>query len=84
MKKVPKFKSLKEEREYWEARGPLAEGVTPEMVDWHFVDKALEEKYKCMSRGDLIMAVELLGKQLSREVKRHIGDIEILTKKGSM
>ena len=24
--KIPEFKSLDEEREYWEARGPLAEG----------------------------------------------------------
>lgn len=26
MKPIPKFQSLEDEREYWEARGPLAEG----------------------------------------------------------
>jgi len=64
--KIPEFKSLEEEREYWESRGPLAEGQKGRLV-----------KPKAGQQRSSILAVRLTGEELSRlrdiAAKRGVG-----------
>ncbi len=53
--RVPKFQSLEEEREYWEARGPLAEG-----------HKGRINKPKLRQKLSSFLAVRLTGEELTR------------------
>jgi len=52
---VPEFKSLKEEREYWEARGPLAEGHRGKLSG-----------SRPGQRRSSFLAVRLTGEELTR------------------
>jgi len=64
--KIPKFQSIEEEREYWEARGPLAEG-----------HKGRISKPKTRQKRSSFLAVRLTGEELTRlrdiAAKRGIG-----------
>jgi predicted DNA binding CopG/RHH family protein len=53
--KIPEFKSLEEEKEYWEARGPLAEG-----------HKGTINKPKTKQKRSSFLAVRLTGEELTR------------------
>jgi hypothetical protein len=53
--KIPEFKTLEEEREYWEARGPLAEG-----------HKGTINKPKSRQKRSSFLAVRLTGEELTR------------------
>jgi hypothetical protein len=53
--KIPEFPSLEEEREYWEARGPLAEGR-----------KGRINKPKPRQKRSSFLAVRLTGQELTR------------------
>lgn len=53
--KIPEFKSLEEEREYWEARGPLAEG-----------HKGRLNKSKPGQKRSSFLVVRLTGEELTR------------------
>lgn len=53
--KTPKFQSLEEERQYWEARGPLAEG-----------SKGRINKAKPGQKRSSFLAVRLTGEELTR------------------
>jgi len=52
---IPEFKSLEEEKEYWEARGPLAEG-----------HKGTINKPKSRQKRSSFLAVRLTGEELTR------------------
>ena len=52
---IPEFKSLEEEKEYWEARGPLAEG-----------HKGTINKPKPRQKRSSFLAVRLTGEELTR------------------
>src|SRR3990170_4853612 len=52
---IPEFQSLEEEREYWEARGPLAEG-----------HKGRINKPKPGQKRSSFLAVRLTGDELTR------------------
>jgi predicted DNA binding CopG/RHH family protein len=52
---VPKFKTLNEEREYWEARGPLADG-----------HKGAINKPRQKQKRSSFLAVRLTGEELTR------------------
>jgi predicted DNA binding CopG/RHH family protein len=52
---IPEFKSLEEEKEYWEARGPLAEG-----------HKGKLNKQKPRKKRSSFLAVRLTGEELTR------------------
>jgi len=64
--KVPKFRSLKEEKAYWETQGPLAEG-----------HKGRISKPKPRQKRSSFLAVRLTGEELTRlrdiAAKRGIG-----------
>jgi len=53
--KMPEFQSLQEEKEYWEARGPLAEG-----------HKGKINKLKTGQKRSSYLAVRLTGEELTR------------------
>lgn len=53
--KVPQFKSLEEEKEYWEARGPLAEG-----------HRGRVNKSKPGPKRSSFLGVRLTGEELTR------------------
>jgi hypothetical protein len=53
--RIPVFKSLEEEREYWEARGPLAEG-----------HKGTVNKPRARQKRSSFLAVRLTGEELTR------------------
>jgi hypothetical protein len=53
--KIPEFGSLEEEREYWEARGPLAEG-----------HKGRLNKPKAGQKRSSFLAVRLTGEELAK------------------
>lgn len=53
--RIPEFKSLEEEKEYWEARGPLAEG-----------HKGRTNKPRPRQRRSSFLAVRLTGEELTR------------------
>ena len=53
--KIPKFKSLEEEREYWEARGPLAEG-----------HKGRISKPKPGQKRSSFLSIRLTGEELTQ------------------
>jgi len=52
---VPEFKTLKEEKEYWEARGPLAEGR-----------EGTINKPKAKQKRSSFLAVRLTGEELTQ------------------
>lgn len=52
---IPEFKSLEEEKEYWEARGPLAEGREGKL-----------NKPKPRQKRSSFLAVRLTGEELAR------------------
>ena len=52
---VPEFKTLEEEKEYWEARGPLAEG-----------HKGTINRPKSKQKRSSFLAVRLTGEELTR------------------
>ena len=52
---ISEFKTLEEEREYWEARGPLAEG-----------HKGTVNKPKTRQKRSSFLAVRLTGEELTR------------------
>ena len=52
---IPEFKSLEEEKEYWEARGPLAEG-----------HKGTVNRPKSRQKRSSFLAVRLTGEELTR------------------
>jgi hypothetical protein len=53
--KIPEFQSLEEEKEYWEARGPLGEGY-----------KGRVNKPKIRQKRSSFLAVRLTGEELTR------------------
>jgi antitoxin component of RelBE/YafQ-DinJ toxin-antitoxin module len=52
---IPEFKTLEEERAYWEARGPLAEG-----------HKGTINKPRSKQKRSSFLAVRLTGEELTR------------------
>ena len=54
-KTIPDFKTLEEEREYWEARGPLAEGY-----------RGRVSKPKAGQKRSSFLSVRLTGEELTR------------------
>ncbi|OGO20870.1 MAG: hypothetical protein A2Z15_04955 [Chloroflexi bacterium RBG_16_50_11] len=52
---IPEFKTLEEEREYWEARGPLAEG-----------HKGTINKPRAKQKRSSFLAVRLTGEELTK------------------